>query len=44
MTLVARMATGSAPMPMYTAMTPPEMVAIPPIIRASSSDRVIVST
>ena len=29
---------------MYTAITPPEMVAMPPIIRASSSDLVIDAT
>ncbi len=38
------MATGSAPSVMYTAMTPPEIVAIPPTMRASSSDCVISGT
>ena len=32
MTLVVSIATGSAPSPMYTAITPPEMCAMPPTI------------
>ena len=43
-TLVVRIAMGSAPMPMYTAITPPEIVAMPPTISASSSDWVIRGT
>ncbi len=43
-TLVVRIAIGSAPSPMYTAMTPPEIVAMPPTIIASSSDCVILGT
>jgi len=44
MTLVVRMATGSAPSAMYTAITPPEIVASPPTMSASSSDCVIFGT
>ena len=44
MTLVARMATGSAPMPMYTAIRLPETWAMPPTMSASNSERVIVGT
>jgi hypothetical protein len=43
-TLVARIATGSAPRPMYTAIIPPEIVAMPPTISASSSLRVMRGT
>ena len=44
MTLVASIATGSAPKLMYTAIMLPAIVARPPTISASSSDCVIFST
>jgi len=39
-TLVARIATGSAPRPMYTAMMPPETCAMPAVMMVISSERV----
>ena len=44
MALVVKIAMASAPSAIYTAITPPEMVAMPPTIIASSSDCVMRGT